>query len=67
MKKDKLKKTRLLWILWISILVIAAFVLPYVLYNDYYQIEGAFLFWVIFAIIALVSTIKITTYWSDDE
>lgn len=65
MKKDELKKKRFLWVLWLVILIISAYFVPFVLLRGVNQVEASFLYWTVFAIAAILSTIKITTYWSD--
>lgn len=65
MKKDELKKKRILWVLWLVILIISAYFVPFVLLRGVNQVEASFLYWTVFAIAAILSTIKITTYWSD--
>ncbi len=65
MEKDELKKKRLLWVLWLVLLIVSAYFVPFVLLRGVNQVEASFLYWTIFAIAAILSTIKITTYWSD--
>ncbi len=62
---DKLKKLRKKWILFLIILIISAYVVPYLYLNNVEKASGAFLYWIFFALIAIFSTIKITTYWRD--
>lgn len=65
MKKDELKKKRFLWVVWLVILIISAYFVPFVLLRGVNQVEASFLYWTVFAIAAILSTIKIITYWSD--
>ncbi len=65
MDKDELKKKRFFWIVWLLALILSAYFVPYVLLRNVNQIEASFLYWTIFAVLAIISTIKITTYWSD--
>lgn len=65
MDKNKLSKKRLKWIIWLLALIISAYFVPYVLLRNVNQIEASFLYWTLFALVAIISTIKITTYWSD--
>jgi uncharacterized membrane protein YhaH (DUF805 family) len=65
MDKDELKKKRNFWIIWLLALILSAYFVPYVLLRNINQIEASFLYWTIFAVLAIISTIKITTYWSD--
>lgn len=65
MKKNKLKKLRILFVSLILILIISAFVVPYTLLNSINLFRGAFLFWVIFALLVIFLTIKITSYWRE--
>lgn len=65
MNKDELKKKRIYWIIWLLALIISAYFVPYVLLRNVNQVVASFLYWTVFAILAIISTIKITTYWSD--
>lgn len=65
MKNDQLKKLRLLYLSLILVLVVSAFVVPYTLLNSINLFRGAFLFWLIFALIVIFLTIKITSYWRE--
>ena len=65
MNKEELNKKRLFWIIWLIVLLLSAYFVPFVLLRDVNQIEASFLYWTIFAVLAILSTIKITTYWSD--
>ncbi|MFO7815606.1 MAG: hypothetical protein R6V14_07765 [Halanaerobiales bacterium] len=65
MEKDELKRKRFLWVFWLVILIISAYFVPFVLLRNANQVEASFLYWTVFAIAAILSTIKITSYWSD--
>ncbi len=65
MDKNKLKKKRILWVVWLLALIISAYFVPFVLLRNVNQVEASFLYWTLFAVLAIISTIKITTYWSD--
>ncbi|ADO78124.1 hypothetical protein [Halanaerobium praevalens] len=65
MKKSKLKKLRWLYLSLILVLVISAFIVPYTLFSSINLFRGAFLFWLIFALIVIFLTIKITSYWRE--
>lgn len=62
---DKLKKLRKKWVLFLIILVLSAYVVPYLLLSNVERASGAFLYWILFALVAIFSTIKITSYWRD--
>lgn len=65
MDNKKLSKLRFIWIFWLILLILSAFIIPYQFLNEVKSISGAFLYWSIFAIVAIFSTIKITSYWRD--
>lgn len=65
MDKKQLKKLRIFWLIVISVLVLSAFIVPYVYLNDVYSFFGAFFYWSIFALLVIFSTIKITSYWRE--
>ena len=62
---ENLKKKRFFWVIWLLVLVISAYVVPYVFLDGVQRIKGAFLFWSIFALVAIGSTIRIISYWRD--
>ena len=65
MKKEKLKRMRLIYICIMILLVISAFAVPYNFLNSINSFKGAFLFWSIFALTVIYLTIKITSYWRE--
>lgn len=54
-----------LWVLWFSVLVLAAFVVPFLLLSEITSVYGAFLFWGVFAVAAIASVVFITSGWRD--
>ncbi|ADQ13833.1 hypothetical protein [Halanaerobium hydrogeniformans] len=65
MNKEELKKLRIFWITLIFILVVSAFAVPYLYFRDSGSFFGSFLYWIVFVLIVIFSTIKITAYWRD--
>lgn len=65
MKKKNLKKLRFIFTALILLLVISAFIIPYLFLNDFNLFQGAFLYWSLFALIIIFLTIKITSYWEE--
>ena len=65
MDDKKLSKLRVTWVLWLAVLILSAFIVPYLFLSNVEKVSGAFFYWSIFALIAIFSTIKITKYWSD--
>ena len=53
------------WAVWFFILIISAVIVPFTLLSPVEKIYGAFLFWNIFAIIAIISVGNITRHWRD--
>jgi len=56
---------RSFWIVWLILLILSAYFVPFLVLNDVKLITGSFLYWVLFALVAIFSTIKITNYWRD--
>ncbi|MFW5976585.1 MAG: hypothetical protein ACOCQS_01425 [Bacillota bacterium] len=54
---------RKFWLIWLVILVLSAYIVPYYVINDVEKITGPFLFWTIYAIIAIISTLIIINKW----
>lgn len=65
MDKKDLTRLRKLWVLFLTILVLSAYIVPYLFLNNFEKMSGAFLYWVIFALVAIFSTIRITKYWRE--
>lgn len=64
-ENEDLKKKRKIWLAWLTFLIISAYVVPYVFLDNVQRVTGAFLFWSIFALVAILSTIRIISYWRD--
>jgi len=60
-----LDRRRVLWALWFLALVLAAFVVPYTLLAGVAAPHGAFLFWNVFALVAIASVAVMTAGWRD--
>jgi uncharacterized RDD family membrane protein YckC len=65
MSEKKLKKLRFLFVTLILLLVLSAFIIPYTLLSSINIFGGSFLYWTIFALLVILLTIKITTYWRE--
>jgi len=53
------------WVIWFVILVIPAFFVPFYFMSDVAKVYGAFLYWGVFALVAIVSVGIITSKWRD--
>ncbi len=60
-----MKKKRFYWVIWLVVLVLSAYIVPYVFIGNIHRAGASFLFWTLFAVLAIISTIKITTYWRE--
>lgn len=56
---------RSFWVLWFLTLVLAAFIVPYTLLTSIASPYGAFLFWNLFALAAIISVAIMTAGWRD--
>lgn len=65
MDNKDLSKLRKFWVLFLTILVLSAYIVPYLFLSDFETMSGAFLYWIIFALVAIFSTIRITKYWRE--
>lgn len=59
--EEKLKR----WVLWFTIIILAAFILPFTLLQNIQRFYGSFLFWGLFAILAIISVGLLTKNWRD--
>ncbi|NMB42223.1 MAG: hypothetical protein GX996_09880 [Firmicutes bacterium] len=60
-----LDQQRKFWVIFFVVIVLAAFILPYYLFSNLPKFYGAFLFWSIFAIVAIISVGIITSQWRE--
>ncbi len=65
MDKKELSKLRKFWVLFLIILVLSAYIVPYLFLSNFEKMSGAFLYWIVFALVAIFSTIRITKYWRE--
>lgn len=53
------------WAIFLIVLLLSAYIVPYTLLRDVNEWYGSFLFWSVFAIVIMISNILITRKWSD--
>lgn len=56
---------RLGWLIWFCALVLSAFIVPFTLLSGVASAAGAFLYWTVFALVAIVSILTMTRRWRD--
>jgi len=56
---------RLLWLGWFVALLALAYVVPYTVLADFPRIYGAYLFWAVLALVAIVSMFSLISRWED--
>lgn len=56
---------RLGWLIWFCALVLSAFIVPFTVLSTVASAAGAFLYWTVFALVAIVSIIGMTRRWRD--
>ncbi len=64
-RDEKLEQIRKAWSVFFLLLVAAAFIVPYTLLAKVPRFNGAFLFWFIFAVLAIAAVGIITARWRD--
>ncbi len=62
---ERLPILRKAWIIWLAVLILSAFIVPYTLFSNVPKMTGAFLFWTLFALAAIISIFQVTNYWRD--
>lgn len=67
MLEKKMKKLRINWIMWLIFLVSLAYIIPYLFIGGIGKVTASFLFWTLFAVAAILSTVKIISYWRDTD
>jgi peptidoglycan/LPS O-acetylase OafA/YrhL len=65
MRKMSLEQQRRFWVIFFTVIILAAFILPFYLFDDLPKIYGAFLFWCIFAVVAIIGVGVITSKWRE--
>lgn len=63
--KNKLSYLRKVWLLWLIVLVISAYLIPYKFLGQINKITASFLFWTFFALVAIASIFRIINYWRE--
>ncbi|MCL6479102.1 MAG: hypothetical protein K6T65_11920 [Peptococcaceae bacterium] len=53
------------WAVWFLIIVLAAFIVPFYFLSGVAKMYGAFLYWGVFAMAAIISVGIITSKWRD--
>lgn len=53
------------WVTVMFVLILAAFSVPFILLNNVTKMYGAFLFWCLFAVVAILCIGRITSRWED--
>ncbi len=61
----ELRKKRIFWAIYSLVLVTLAFAVPFVFLSQVDAFHGAFLFWCLFALAAIIGVAKITAHWPD--
>lgn len=51
----------------ITLLVVAAVVVPFTLLSSVERVSGAFLFWIIFALVVIALIVRATAGWKADR
>lgn len=60
-----MENKRKLWVTWFIILILSAYIVPYIFMRESGKITGPFLFWIIFSLLAILSIFIITAKWRD--
>ena len=53
------------WVVWFMVLVLSAFIVPYQFLSEITRVYGAFLYWGLFALAAMISVGFITARWRE--
>ncbi|MBC7347353.1 MAG: hypothetical protein H5U00_07855 [Clostridia bacterium] len=60
-----LTAARLGWAVWFCVLVLSAFIVPFAFLGSIASIAASFLYWTVFALVAIVSIITMISRWRD--
>ncbi|AZO94657.1 hypothetical protein [Halocella sp. SP3-1] len=64
-RKSRLSRKRWFWFICLSLLILSAYIVPYVFLGDIARITASFLYWTLFAVLAIFFTIRIIKNWRD--
>ncbi|MCR4419009.1 MAG: hypothetical protein QHH27_10585 [Clostridia bacterium] len=63
--EKSLTGARVGWVVWFCLLVLSAFIVPFTLLRNVVSAAGAFLYWTVFALVAMVSIVGVMRRWRD--
>jgi|GEM_PF-492994 len=63
--EERMSGRAIRWALFFVILILSAITVPFLVLQNTAKIYGAFLFWLLFAVIAIISVGFITSSWRD--
>lgn len=63
--KSCLSRKRWFWFICLSLLILSAYIVPYVFLGGITRITASFLYWTLFAITAILFTIRIIKNWRE--
>ncbi|CEP69188.1 Uncharacterized [Moorella glycerini] len=64
-EEKSLSHVRIGWVIWCCILVLSGFIVPFTLLSDVASAAGTFLYWAVYAIVAIISIFTMTRSWRD--
>ncbi|MFW6386592.1 MAG: hypothetical protein ACOCZM_01335 [Bacillota bacterium] len=63
---DNGEKSGVPWLIWMAVLIVSAYMIPYGFIGDRGEITASFAYWCLFGLLAVVTTIRITGFWRDE-
>jgi len=64
-RSEDMDKREKRFALFLILLVLSAYIVPYTLLSDVNEWYGSFLYWSLFAIVIIITNVLITKKWSD--
>ncbi|MGB9887800.1 MAG: hypothetical protein ACPLPT_08165 [Moorellales bacterium] len=61
----RLKRARLGWAAWLVLLVLSAYIVPYAWLGRVAKVGASFLYWLLWALIAVTSILALMRRWRD--
>jgi len=64
-EEKKMTQVRYRWVILLVVLILSAYVVPYYLIGHIARVYASFLYWTVFALLAMITIIRISAGWRD--
>jgi hypothetical protein len=64
-EEKKMTLVRYRWVIWLVVLILSAYIVPYYLIGHIARVYASFLYWTVFALLAIIAIMRISAGWRD--